>query len=245
MSGNPFGELDSVSHERQDTRQVLARSEFEEVRGATCLHTSHETTKHGRLVLHILRIQGKGPLTRPVKGNYEIDIARMTEGTVWNDLPFIVTDITDFWINNCGPMLGTQRLTFASYLAKVASTRVCTDRMCQVALVIFSCAFEQRQEILPSEDKDEEDSHRSMGSFELRHLLPAARAWFVLAEAIHKIEEEAKQAGEKHLEGYATEAIHTRLRGAEERNSDILRIFKTPGVHIYEDKHFLSLKMIV
>lgn len=50
--------------------------------------------------------------------------------------------------------------------------------MCQVALVIFRCAFEQRQEILPSEDNDEEDSHRSMGLLELRHLLPAAHAWF-------------------------------------------------------------------
>ncbi|OQD69736.1 hypothetical protein PENPOL_c002G03752 [Penicillium polonicum] len=94
-----------------------------------------------------------------------------------------VTDMTDFWINNCGPMLGTQRLNFASYLAKVASTRICKDRMCQVALVIFQCAFEHRQEIVPSEDKDEEDPHRSMGSLELRHLLPAARAWFVLAQA--------------------------------------------------------------
>ncbi|KAJ5531504.1 hypothetical protein N7527_004897 [Penicillium freii] len=62
---------------------------------------------------------------------------------------------------------------------------------------------------------------------------------------LHEIAEEAKQAGEKYLEGYATQAIHTRVRGAEERNSDILSIFKTPGVHIYEDTLFLSLKKIV
>ena len=96
----------------------------------------HETTVHDRLVLDILQIQAKGPLTRPVKTITE-SISYETEGTVWNDLPFLVTDMTDFWINNCGPMLGTQRLNFASYLAKVASTRICKDRMCQVALVIF------------------------------------------------------------------------------------------------------------
>lgn len=44
--------------------------------------------------------------------------------------------MTDFWINNCGPMSETQRLNFASYLVKVASTCICKDRMCQVALVI-------------------------------------------------------------------------------------------------------------
>lgn len=75
-------------------------------------------------------------------------------------------------------MSGTQRLNFASYLAKLASTLVYEDRMCQVTLVIFRCAFEQRQEILPSEGNDEGDSHRSMGLLELRHLLPAAHAWF-------------------------------------------------------------------
>ncbi|CDM32944.1 unnamed protein product [Penicillium roqueforti FM164] len=46
------------------------------------LYTSHETPEHDRLVLDILRIQGKGPLTRPGKGVYGIDIARMTEGTL-------------------------------------------------------------------------------------------------------------------------------------------------------------------
>lgn len=145
--------------------------------------------------------------------------------------------------------------------------------MCQVAVVIFGCTFEQRQEIFPSEDKDEEDSHRSMGLLKLKHLLPAAHAWFKEAsyniiqlsevswndcpsaigqggpwlleselgkrspigftpwrwmywlKRLNEIEEEAKRAGEKRLE-YATETIHTMVTGVEERNSDILRVFK-------------------
>lgn len=55
---------------------------------------------------------------------------------------------------------------------------------------------------------------------------------------------EIEKAAEKRLE-YATEAIHAMVRGAEERNSGIMRVFKTSGHHIYEDMHFLSLKMIV
>ncbi|CAI7643849.1 unnamed protein product [Penicillium discolor] len=292
-----IGELDSVSHDRQDTRESLARGgsrgspvqlnldrqrqilqlwrrgELGEYIGEIwymyfqlSLYTSHETPGHNRLVLDIIRIKGMGALTRPVKGIYGIDIARTTEGT---------------------------RLNFASYLAKLASTCVCKDGMCQVAVVIFRCKFEQRQEIFPSEDKDEEDSHRSMGLLKLRHLLPAAHAWckeasyniIQLSEVswndcpsavgqgdpwlleselgkrspigftpwrwmywlkrLNEIEEEAKRAGEKRLEEYATETIHTMVTGVEERNSDILRGFKTAGDHIYEDKHFLPLKRIV
>ena len=35
------------------------------------------------------------------------------------------------------------------------------------------------------------------------------------------------------------------VTGAEERNSDILRVFKTAGDSISEDKHFLPLKWIL
>lgn len=63
-------------------------------------NASHESPEHDRLVLDIIRIQGLGPLTSPVPGLYGIDIARTVEGTLWNDLPFLVTDMTSFWINN-------------------------------------------------------------------------------------------------------------------------------------------------
>jgi hypothetical protein len=47
------------------------------------VHTAHDTFNHDRLVLDIVRIQGLGPLTRPVTGQYGIDIARTVDGTVW------------------------------------------------------------------------------------------------------------------------------------------------------------------
>jgi hypothetical protein len=50
---------------------------------------SYETPDHESLVLNIIQIQGMGPLTRPVRGNYSVDIARTAEGTLWNDLPFL------------------------------------------------------------------------------------------------------------------------------------------------------------
>lgn len=140
-------------------------------------YTSHETPDHDRLVLDILRIQGKGPLTRPVSGWYGIDIARTVEGTLWNDLPFLVTDMTDFWINNCASMAGIQRINFASFLAKLASTRVSKDRICQIALVLFRTAFEDRRDLGTTEGPENEDTRRSIEDLDIAHLLPAAFAW--------------------------------------------------------------------
>jgi hypothetical protein len=140
-------------------------------------HTSFETTEQDRLVLDILRIQGKGPLTRPVTGLYGIDIARTVDGTLWNDLPFLVTDMTEFWVNNCASMSGVQRLNYATFLAKLASTRVSKDRMCQIALILFRSTFEDRRELGTTEKPDEEDTHRTIGHLDIAHLLPAACAW--------------------------------------------------------------------
>jgi hypothetical protein len=148
-------------------------------------HTSHETSDHDRLVLDILRIQGLGPLTRPVSGLYGIDIARTVEGTLWNDLPFLVTDMTDFWINNCASMSGIQRLNFTSFLAKLASTRVSKDRMCQIALVLFRFTLEDRRELRSTEKPDDEDTHRSISDLDIAHLLPAVCTW--IKEAGHNL----------------------------------------------------------
>ena len=139
--------------------------------------TSHESSDHDRLVLDILRIQGKGPLTRPVAGVCGIDIARTVEGTLWNDLPFLVTDMTDFWINNCASISGAHRLNFASFLAKLASTRVSKDRMCQIALILFRNTFEDRRELRTTEEPDNEDASRGIQTLEIAHLLPSACTW--------------------------------------------------------------------
>jgi hypothetical protein len=140
-------------------------------------HTSHERGAHDRLVLDILRIQGLGPLTRPVSGNYGIDIARTVEGTLWNDLPFFVTDMTEFWITNCALMSTVQRLNFASFLAKLASTRVSKDRLCQIALVLLRSTLEERRELGTTEKPEDEDVSRNMHSLSIAELLPAACTW--------------------------------------------------------------------
>ncbi|KAJ5118861.1 hypothetical protein N7526_010498 [Penicillium atrosanguineum] len=138
---------------------------------------SYETPDHEGLILDIVRIQGMGPLTRPVRGNYGVDIARTAEGILWNDLPFLATDMTSFWNSDFPTMSGTHRLNFATFLAKLASTRVGKDRLCQIALILFRNLFEERQGLRSGEESDDEDPKRSMHQLEIFHLLPAAVAW--------------------------------------------------------------------
>ncbi|KIL90097.1 hypothetical protein FAVG1_06835 [Fusarium avenaceum] len=140
-------------------------------------HTSFEKAEHDQLALDIVKIQGLGPLTRPVSGCYGIDIARTAEGTLWNDLPFLVTDMTKFWVDNCATLSGAHRLNFASFLAKLASTRVSKDRMCQIALILFRSTLEEARDLGTIEDKDDEDKKRVMRSLDIAHLLPAVSEW--------------------------------------------------------------------
>ncbi|KAI1828912.1 hypothetical protein DTO013E5_9999 [Penicillium roqueforti] len=147
-------------------------------------------------------------------------------------------------------MSGIHLLNFSSFLAKLAFTCVCKDRMCQVALVLFRRTFEERQVLRSSGDPgdpDDEDPHRSMDSLEIRHLLPSATAWLREADCniLQLSEEAAKEANEKTLEESATDAIHAMVRVAEKRNSDILRVYQTAGDLIYKDENFLPLKKIV
>lgn len=209
--------IDHARRDQEDTRQAVARGEYQEVRdiafsnrtwvvtsrycdigdGVDSLEShihslwymyyelgrsiSSDSPEHEGLVLDILRIQGMGPLSRPSRGVNGIDIARTVDGTLWNDLPFLVGDMTDFWINHSASMSGTHRLNFATFLAKLASTRVAKDRMCQVALLIFRSLFEIPLQLRSGKESDEEDVNRGTKQLEVFHLLPSAVAWLKIA----------------------------------------------------------------
>lgn len=139
-------------------------------------YISHESAEHDRLVLDILRTRGRGPLTRPAPSGCGIDIARTPTGALWNDLPFFVTDMTEFWVNDCAAMDASQRLNFASFLAKLASTRIDKDRLCQIALLLFRDTFETERP-LRMPDESTEKPGRTMNDLGIASLLPAACTW--------------------------------------------------------------------
>ncbi|KAL2827875.1 hypothetical protein BJY01DRAFT_261770 [Aspergillus pseudoustus] len=253
-----------------------------------------ESPEHEGLVLDILRIQGMGPLTRPARGvGNGIDIARTIDGTLWNDLPFLVGDMAGFWINHAASMSGAHRLNFSVFLAKLAATRVAKDRLCQVALLIFRPLFETPQALRSGEESDEEDLNRGTKQLEVFHLLPAAVAWLKIAshnllllsevcwndcpsqiskgeedflaselgrrsspagfspwrymfwlKRLHEIQDEAKEAGDKVLEELAADGIQYMVNTIKERNSEVLRAYRSGGDALHQDKHLLCLKTL-
>ncbi|KAF5228167.1 hypothetical protein FAUST_11286 [Fusarium austroamericanum] len=151
-------------------------------------HAACESFDHDRLVLDILRIQGLGVLTRPASGLYGVDVARTADGLLWTDLPFLVTDMTKFWVDNCATLSGHERHNFASFLAKLASTRVSRDKLCQIALITLRSTFEDdRRDLGSVNESDEEDQKREMKDLTIAQLLPSALVW--MKEAGHMLVE--------------------------------------------------------
>jgi hypothetical protein len=73
-------------------------------------------------------------------------------------------------------MSSVQRLNFASFLAKLASTRVSKDRVCQIALVLFRWTFEERRRLCTTIDNEDENVTHNMQDLSIANLLPAACA---------------------------------------------------------------------
>lgn len=91
-------------------------------------------------------------------------------------------DMTEFWVKNCATLKNAQRLNLASFFAKLASTRVSKDRICQIGLVLFSSTLEERRGIVGGEP-DELASHQWISTLDFKQLMPAVCAW--IKEAGH------------------------------------------------------------
>ncbi|KAF9894006.1 hypothetical protein FE257_008977 [Aspergillus nanangensis] len=114
-----------------------------------------------------------------------LDIARTPDGTLWNDLPYLAPDMTELWLDACGEMSRTQRLNASTFLAKLASTRVANDQLCQIALTLCRLTFETEDHLGNTNGPDEEDKRRTMSELSIAELLPSVCAWF--REAGHNL----------------------------------------------------------
>jgi hypothetical protein len=149
-------------------------------------HLSHESPEHDRLVLDIVRFRAIGALKRPAKTNHQdIEIARTTAGVVWEDLPFLVADMTDYWLNDCATMNATQRCNVARFLAKLASAGLSNDGLFQIALLVFRDALETARPIGSLDTSGDANPDRRMQDLTVADFLPAVYAW--IQEARYKI----------------------------------------------------------
>ncbi|KAJ5153874.1 Protein of unknown function DUF3632 [Penicillium coprophilum] len=165
-------------HDRRDqesTRQSIARGEFKEVRGVAFSNRTWIVTS---------RYCDIGDGVDSLEGSihslwymyYELGRNISSESPEHE-----AGDMTEFWLNHGASMSGTHRLNFATFLAKLASTRVAKDRLCQIALLIFRNLFESPQALRSGEESDEENQNRGIKQLEIFHLLPAAIAWLNIA----------------------------------------------------------------
>ncbi|KAF7166889.1 hypothetical protein CNMCM6106_002533 [Aspergillus hiratsukae] len=149
-------------------------------------YLSHENAEHDRLVLDIVRFRAIGPLKRPGKQNHQdTEIAKTPTGIVWEDLPFLVTDMTEYWLNDCPTMNASQRCNFARFLAKLASAGLCNDGLFQIALLVFRDALETVRPLGSLDDSGDANAGRTMQDLTVANFLPAVYAW--IQEARFKI----------------------------------------------------------
>lgn len=129
-------------------------------------HTSSKSSEQDGLVLDIVRMQARG-------------------GTLWTDMPLLVSDITGFWVNEFASLSGVQRLNLASFVAKLVSARVACDRLSVIGLALFRDTLEQTRYLGRSgEANDEEDAKRQPEDFTVAQLLPLVHVWIKEADRI-------------------------------------------------------------
>ncbi|KAF5569931.1 hypothetical protein FPANT_13837 [Fusarium pseudoanthophilum] len=172
--------------------------------------------------------------------------------------------MTKLWADNAAKLLSAYRVNFASFLAKLAVTRVSKDRMCQIALVLFRSTLEEPREfntvwikeaiynLIQLLDVAWNDCPSAIGEggamfveSELGKRCPYGFTpwrWMYWLKRLYEIRDEAKEAKEECLEEYAADAIESMLGAVVERNSEILRAYKNAGKEVHEDKYLSCLK---
>lgn len=142
------------------------------------MNTSNESANQDRLVVQIIQTQQQGALKRRsgIDGNAAV-VATTSDGLIWTDLPFFVSDMTRFWTNDWVAMSAANRINFASFVAKLASVGITEDKLCGIALSIFCDALETARPLGSFGEGSAEDPNRHAQDVTIADLLPVANVW--------------------------------------------------------------------
>ena len=147
------------------------------------VNISEDSPAADRLALQIVQMREQGPLVRdsPGEGAVKAAAAATSDGHVWTDLPFLVSDMAQYWVQDHAAMSSPRRLRFAKFLAKLASAGVGRDDgLCTgIALRAFRQALEMPRPLGTLADQDQvEDASRSEAGLSVAALLPSVNVWF-------------------------------------------------------------------
>lgn len=149
------------------------------------MNINEDRPEQDRLVGQVLYARELGILKRKGKDMEVIGEAVTTQGKIWKDLPFLVEDMTDYWTRDCGTMTKSQRMNFASFLAKLSAVGVGESGLCGCALVILRETLETKRPLVnavtPEVLEDGEHNRHGTENLSVADLLPAANMWLFKA----------------------------------------------------------------
>lgn len=141
------------------------------------MNISSQSPCQDRLALQILQAREQGALTRQNPDHSTTDSASTSDGVIWIDLPYLVSDMTEFWAANYATMSGSQRLNISAFLARLASVGVAGDRLCGIALMVLRETLETTRPIGEFQENENEDPSGTSDGLNIAALLPSVNVW--------------------------------------------------------------------
>lgn len=185
------GSIENIHHRYSSSEKPASEFEIDlHDLWFTYYHAAKNTTAQNpmldRLVVQIIQARELGSLRRPSPADASvITEATTSDGIIWTDLPFLVPDMTGFWLQDWPMMSASNLLSFVTFLAKLASVGVCQDRLSGVGLALLCDALETPRPLGASGEEHGEDPSRLPQDVTVAALLPAVNSW--LCHCGHKI----------------------------------------------------------
>jgi hypothetical protein len=150
------------------------------------------------LVLQLIETSHRGLLARNQisnTGTVEIEHApvvvrvgnHIIQQYLWQDLPFLVPDMTGYWTQDCARMSRSQRVRISFFWASLvaASSAPWSYGLCRIALLVLRDTLENQRPLVRAGvepgGEDSENAGRTIDMLTIADLLLAANAWLVRA----------------------------------------------------------------
>ncbi|KAI0101762.1 hypothetical protein GGR51DRAFT_574580 [Nemania sp. FL0031] len=150
-------------------------------------------------VLQLLETSQRGLLTRSQisgsTGAIEVEHApvvvhvggHVIQQYLWQDLPFLVPDMTSYWVQDCARMSSSQRVRVCTFWASLvaASSAPWAYGLCRIALMVLRDTLETQRRLVRAGvepgGEDSENAGRTTDMLTIADLLRAAHAWLARA----------------------------------------------------------------
>lgn len=152
------------------------------------MHINYNHPEQDRLVTQVLFAKEMGVLVRRGDSREVSEEAIVSDGKVWKDLPFLASDLTEYWLQEHRTMSADERKNLTALMAKLASVGAGGNALCACALIVLRDALETERPLIShqpsSKDISQEIQDEGWKSerLSIADLLPTANMWLVNAD---------------------------------------------------------------